>query len=74
MSHTAERCYDVDGGALKVSLKTDHPLTRREYDALDKVAESYVRCFETVARAARARDENDEAIYELGGEENICAG
>lgn len=74
MSHTAERCYEVDGGTLKVSLKTDHPLTRQEYDALDKVAESYVGCFEKVARRARARDDDDEAIYQLGGEENISAG
>ncbi len=74
MSHTAERCYDVDGGTLKVSLRTDHPLSRREYDALDKVAGSYVGCFEKVARAARARDESDDAIYALGGEEDICAG
>jgi hypothetical protein len=74
MSHTAERCYDVDGGVLKVSLKTDHSLTDREYEALDRVAESYLGCFEKLARTRRERDENDEAIYELGGEENITAG
>ena len=74
MSHTAERCYDVDGGTLKVSLKTDHPLTPREYDALDQVAQSYVGGFEKGARAARAHDEDDDVIYQLGGEENICAG
>ena len=74
MSHTAERCYEVDGGTLKVSLKTDHALTAREYEALDKVAESYVGCFEKVARAARRREEDDEALYVLGGEEGICAG
>ncbi len=74
MSYTAERCYEVDGGTLRVSLKTDHSLTRREYDALDKVAESYVGCFEKLARPALGRDENDDAIYVLGGEDHICAG
>jgi hypothetical protein len=74
MSHVAERCYDVDGGTLRVSLKADHSLTRREYDALQKVAESYIGCFERTARVAPARDEDDDAVYALGGEENICAG
>jgi hypothetical protein len=74
MSHTAERCYDVEGATLKVSLRTEHPLTRREYDALDKVAESYFGCFERAVRTAPGSDEDDEAIYELGGEDHICAG
>ncbi len=74
MPHTAERCYDLDGGRLKVSLSMDQPITAHEYEALDKVAASYVGCFEKVALAAPASDEIDEAIDELGGEENICAG
>jgi hypothetical protein len=72
--HTADRCYELDGGRLKVSLSMDHAITAHEYEALDEVAASYFECFEKVSPAAPAGDENDEAIYELGGEENICAG
>ncbi len=74
MTHTAERSYDVEGGILKVSLKTDHPLSRREYEALDRVSESYLGCFERLSRSARdrnARDQDEEELFDL---ENICAG
>jgi hypothetical protein len=77
MSFTAERSYDVDGGVLKVSLKTDHALSDREYQALDRVSESYLDCFERLSRAARdrnqmdLRDQDEDEIFDL---ENICAG
>lgn len=74
MSLTTERCYDIDGGTLKVVLKTDHPLSPREADALDGVAESYMGCFEKVHRELVAGDDDDRALWELGGVENICAG
>ncbi len=74
MSYTTERCYDVEGGVLKLFLKTDHPISEREADALDRVAESYLACFDKIKAPRRAFDEDDEAIYELGGEENITAG
>ena len=71
--YTTERCYDVTGGTLKLVLQTDHPLTQRELEALVRVAESYLGCFEKLRSEPRTDDE-DEAIWELGGEENICAG
>ncbi len=77
MTHTAERCYDVDGGVLKVSLKTDHALTDREYEALDRVSDSYLGCFEKISRSARSRalggaqDQDEDEIFDL---DNICAG
>ena len=75
MSHTAERLYDVDGGVLKVVLKLEHPLTDREYEALDRVSESYLGCFEKLSRAASARarpgDQDEEELFDL---DNICAG
>ncbi len=75
MSHTLERVYDVEDGVLKLFLTTDHPIHDREAEALDRVAESYLACLDKVrAGPARFRDEDDEAIYELGGEENITAG
>ena len=73
MPTTTERCYDIDGGLLRVSLKTDHSLSDREFEALDRVAESYVGCFEKVTRQMAA-DDDDRALWELGGVENICAG
>jgi hypothetical protein len=74
MSHTADRCYEVSGGVLKVSLKTDHPLTSGEYAALDRVASSYLDCFERIRASAWPHTDDDDAIEALGGEENICAG
>ena len=73
MSLTTERCYDIEGGTLKVVLKTDHRPSPREYDALDGVAASYLSCFENVHRELAA-DDDDRALWELGGVENICAG
>jgi hypothetical protein len=74
MSHTTERCYDIEGGRLKLVLETDHGITEREVAALDRVAESYLTCFEKVGDPPRSFNEDDEAIYELGGEENVTAG
>ena len=73
MTHTTERCYDVAGGVLKLSLRTDHSLTPTEYEALDRVAEHYLDCFAKLRRE-RLDDDDDRALYELGGEENITAG
>jgi hypothetical protein len=75
MTHTTERCYDVTGGVLKLSLKTDHPLNANEYEALDRVAENYLGCFEKLRRDRLDLDDDDDrAVYELGGEENVTAG
>lgn len=74
MSTTTERCYEVDGGTLKVSLKTDHSLSPREADALDGIAASYLACFEKAHRQLVMGDDVDRALWELGGVENICAG
>ena len=74
MSHTTERCYDVTGGILKLSLKTDHPLNQTEHEALERVAEHYLGCFERLRRERLGSDEDDRAVYELGGEENVTAG
>ena len=73
MTHTTERCYEVAGGVLKLSLRTDHPLSSNEFEALDRVGEEYLGCFERV-RSRRFDDDDDRALYELGGEENVTAG
>ena len=74
MSTTTERCYDVEGGTLKVVLTTDHSPSPRQYDALDGVAGSYLSCFEKVHRELVVGDDDDRALWKLGGVENICAG
>ena len=74
MSTTTERCYDIEGGTLKVVLKMDHRPSERQYEALDEVADSYMSCFEKVHRELMAGDDDDRALWELGGVENICAG
>jgi hypothetical protein len=68
-----EQRYRVSGGSLKVSLETDHPLSPRERQALDRIAGS------CGGWAAELHDDGptdpfDEAIAILGGEDNICAG
>jgi hypothetical protein len=65
--------YRVSGGWLTVSLKTDHPLSRREREAFDRIAASCNDCADTLGRNGRD-DPFDEALTLLGGEENICAG
>jgi hypothetical protein len=75
MTHTTERTYEVVGGVLKLSLRTDHSLSGREYEALDRVAEHYLECFDKIRRdRIDLDDEDDRAVYELGGEENVTAG
>jgi hypothetical protein len=74
MTHITDRCYDVTGGVLKLSLKTDHPLTATENEALERVAQQYLGCFEKLRRDRLDLDDDDRAVYELGGEENVTAG
>jgi hypothetical protein len=65
--------YRVAGGSLRVSLETDHPLSPREREALERITRSCGRCTAEL-HADGPEDEFDEAIAILGGEENICAG
>ena len=73
MSVTTERCYHLSDGTLKVIVRTGHPLSAREVEALDGVADSYRDCIEA-PRFPATVDDDDLALWELGGEENICAG
>jgi hypothetical protein len=78
---TTQQRYEVPGGTLRVILETDHPLSAAERHELDHIANA-CEAFQAHRRAARseplveadpARDV-DEAIWELGGEEEILAG
>jgi hypothetical protein len=78
---TTQQRYEVPGGTLRVILETDHPLSAAERHELDQIADA-CEAFQAHKRAARpapaveadpARDV-DEAIWELGGEEEILAG
>jgi hypothetical protein len=78
---TTQQCYEVPGGTLRVILETDHPLSASERQELDTIATACA-AFQASGRAKQpapavegdaARDV-DEAIWELGGEEEILAG
>ena len=77
---TTQQHYEVPGGTLKVVLTTDHALSAVEREDLDHIADA---CAAFQAReGARRPDagaaapalEIDEAIWELGGEQDIIAG
>jgi hypothetical protein len=79
---TTQQHYEVPGGTLKVILTTDRALTAVERDELDRIAAACVR-FQEARRAVHghpagaggdAAGEIDEAIWELGGEQDIMAG
>jgi hypothetical protein len=79
---TTQQRYAVPGGTLKVVLTTYHTLTTVEREELDRIGVACVR-FQELRRAAH-RDpavaggdpagDVDEAIWELGGEQEIMAG
>jgi hypothetical protein len=72
MSHVTVELLEVEGGALRVQLTTDHPLGHREREAFERIVDAcrdYERC-----HPSALCDDIDDAIAELGGEENICAG
>jgi hypothetical protein len=79
---TTQQHYEVPGGTLKVILTTDHVLTAIERDELDHIADACLTFQEHRASGPRhpvaiGRDpalEVDEAIWELGGDEEISAG
>jgi hypothetical protein len=63
---------DVAGGSLRIQLTTDHPIGHRERAAFERIVDAcqdYAR-----GHPWSACDDIDEALAELGGEENICAG
>jgi hypothetical protein len=65
--------HEVAGGSLTLVLQSDHALSARERQALDRLT---LACGDH-ARAvppADADDPFDVALDELGGGENICAG
>jgi len=75
---TTQQHYDVPGGTLTVVLTTDHALTAVERADLDHIAAA---CAAFQARDASRHPEAavpalevDEAIWELGGEQDITAG
>jgi len=65
--------YEVAGGSLTLLLRTDHALSARELQALDRLA---LACgdYARAAPPADADDPFDVALEELGGADNICAG
>jgi hypothetical protein len=79
---TTQQRYEVPGGTLRVILETDHSLTPSERRELDNIADACeaFRASE-LAGAHRAPEpeleaarEVDEAIWELGGDQDIMAG
>jgi hypothetical protein len=82
-SLTTQQHYEMPGGTLRVILTTDHTLTSAEREELDRIAVACTR-FQEVRRAIHAggsgggedvaASEVDEAIWELGGEQDILAG
>ena len=74
--------YEVPGGTLKVILTTDHALSAVEREELDRIADAcltFQRLQRTghphvTASAGDPAGEVDEAIWELGGDEDIMAG
>ena len=78
---TTQQHYEVPGGTLKVVLTTDHALTRTEREDLDHIAvacaafQAHERTGHPDPGAADApAGDVDEAIWELGGEQEITAG
>ena len=72
MSHVTVEHLEVAGGSLRVELTTDHALGHRELASLERIVdacENYAR-----RHPSLLHDDIDDAITELGGEENICAG
>jgi hypothetical protein len=72
MSHVTVEVLDVDGGSLRIQLTTDHALGHRERAAFERIVDAcqdYASC-----HPWSTCDDIDEALAELGGEENICAG
>lgn len=79
---TTQQHYEVPGGTLRVILTTDHVLSTAERHELDHIADA---CLEfqrhhphahphpPVAGADPA-EQVDEAIWELGGDQEISAG
>jgi hypothetical protein len=65
--------YEVAGGSLTLVLRTDHALSARERQALDRLA-SACGDHARAASPADADDPFDVALEELGGADNICAG
>jgi hypothetical protein len=65
--------YEVAGGSLTLLLRTDHALSARERQALDRLT---LACSDYAREAppADGDDPFDLALEELGGAENICAG
>ncbi len=79
---TTQQHYEMPGGTLKVILTTDHVLTSIERDELDRIADACMT-FQRLQRSGHphagpltvdAAGEVDEAIWELGGDEDIMAG
>jgi hypothetical protein len=78
---TTQQHYEVPGGTLKVVLTTDHALGSVERADLDQIAAACA-AFQAHERTGHADPatgltpalEVDEAIWELGGEQDISAG
>ena len=78
---TTQQHYEVPGGTLKVVLTTERALTALEREDLDHIAvacaafQAHERTgHRDLAAAAAPAGEVDEAIWELGGEQEITAG
>jgi hypothetical protein len=72
MSHVTVELMEVAGGSLRVQLTTDHALGHLEREAFERIVgacQDYATCHPCLDC-----DDIDEAMAELGGEENICAG
>jgi hypothetical protein len=72
MSHVTVERLEVGGGALRVQLTTDHVLGGRERASFARIVDAsrdYAQ-----HHPSAIHDEMDDAVTELGGEENICAG
>jgi hypothetical protein len=72
MSHVTVECIEVAGGSLRIELTTDHALGHLERASLDRIVDACQHYAEH--HPSMMRDDIDDAILELGGEENICAG
>ena len=72
MSHVTVERLQVAGGSLRIELTTDHALNHLERASFERIVDT---CQDYARHHPSANDdEMDDAIAELGGEENITAG
>jgi hypothetical protein len=81
MTFVTTRHRETTAGTLRLVLETERPPTAKELEDLERLEQLWAALRRATATRDRATggpdavvDEDDEAIWELGGEEAITAG